>query len=289
MTEPLRTAPASEGSADADRDALIERLLLAGLDHYFEGRYEQAVNLWTRVAFLERGHGRARAYIERARGALAERQRETEESLHHGLEAYRSGDLTNARELLTRAVTEGGSDTALVFLQRLGIAEAGHAAAATLPVGSPAVLPGQPLMRRYTDKRPAPRPTNWIATPAPGYGPTNVSVGVTPEGVKISPDGKFVAVTVMNGTNAAPGSAFYNDNGLLQVWTRTGAQLTKAAELPIGKWCQGVVWSANGKTLLVQCMVEEEITVVRFSGKALTKAGTIKTKGGPAGIRTAEP
>ncbi len=117
----------------------------------------------------------------------------------------------------------------------------------------------------------------------------SVSVGVTPEGVKISPDGKFVAVTVMNGTNAAPGSAFYNDNGLLQVWTRTGAQLTKAAELPIGKWCQGVVWSANGKTLLVQCMVEEEITVARFSGKALTKAGTIKTKGGPAGIRTAEP
>jgi hypothetical protein len=164
MTDPLRTAPASEGSADADRDALIERLLLAGLDHYFEGRYEQAVNIWTRVAFLERGHGRARAYIERARGALAERQRETEESLHHGLEAYRSGDLTSARELLTRAVADGGSDTALVFLQRLGIAEAGHAAAATVPVGSPVTLPGQSPMRRHTDKRPAPRPTNWIAT-----------------------------------------------------------------------------------------------------------------------------
>ena len=66
----------------ADREALIEQLLLAGLDHYFDGSYEQAVNVWTRVAFLERGHGRARAYIERARGALAERQRESEELLH---------------------------------------------------------------------------------------------------------------------------------------------------------------------------------------------------------------
>ena len=112
MTDPLRTAPASDGSADADRDALIERLLLAGLDHYFEGRYEQAVNVWTRVAFLERGHGRARAYIERARGALAEQQRETEEFLHRGLEAFRTGDLANARELLTRAVADGGSETA---------------------------------------------------------------------------------------------------------------------------------------------------------------------------------
>jgi DNA-binding beta-propeller fold protein YncE len=120
----------------------------------------------------------------------------------------------------------------------------------------------------------------------------NYSVGVTPEGMKISPDGKFVAVTVMNGSNAAPGTAFYNDNGLLQVWARNGLQLNKVAELPIGKWCQGVAWAANGKTLLVQCMVEEEITVVRFSGgtgKPLQKLGAIKVKGGPAAIRTAEP
>ena len=108
----------------------------------------------------------------------------------------------------------------------------------------------------------------------------------------MSPDGKFVAVTVMNGSNKAPGSPFFNANGLLQVWARNGTQLTKSGELPIGKWCQGVAWSANSKTLLVQCMVEEEITVVRFSGlagRSLQKVGTIKTKGGPAGIRTSEP
>lgn len=126
MTEPLRTAPPEPRPAtDADREALIERLLLAGLDHYFEGRYEQAVNVWTRLAFLERGHGRARAYIERARGALAEQQRESEELLHTGVEAYKAGDVRAARELLTRAVAEGGAnETALMFLQRLGHLEA---------------------------------------------------------------------------------------------------------------------------------------------------------------------
>ena len=71
-------------------------------------RYEQAINIWTRVAFLERGHGRARAYIERARGALAERQRESEELTHTGIAAYEAGDLQTARELLTRAVEQGG-------------------------------------------------------------------------------------------------------------------------------------------------------------------------------------
>jgi DNA-binding beta-propeller fold protein YncE len=118
------------------------------------------------------------------------------------------------------------------------------------------------------------------------------TVGQTPEGIKMSPDGKFVAVTVMNGSNKPASSPFFNANSQLQVWARNGTQLTKTGELPIGRWCQGIAWSSNSKTLLVQCMVEEEITVVRFSGlggRSLQKVGTIKTKGGPAGIRTAEP
>ena len=163
MTEPLRTAPDSDASADADRDALIERLLLAGLDHYFEGRYDQAVNVWTRVAFLERGHGRARAYIERARGALAERQRESDELLHHGLDAYRAGDLAGARELLTRAVADGGSETALLFLHRLGIAEAGQAASRPLGADRGAAGAGRSAQRRHAVAPPA-QATNWIVT-----------------------------------------------------------------------------------------------------------------------------
>ena len=118
------------------------------------------------------------------------------------------------------------------------------------------------------------------------------TVGPTPEGIKMSPDGKFVAVVVINGSNKALDSPFFGPSSLLQVWSRTGTQLTKSGELAIGKWCQGVAWSSNSKTLLVQCMVEKEITVVRFSGlggRSLQKVGTIKTKGGPAGIGTAEP
>ena len=121
MSEPLRTDPADLAPlSEADRAARIEQLLLSGLDHYFGGHYEQAINVWTRVAFLERGHGRARAYIERARGAVAERQRESEELVHNGIAAYEAGDLQTARDLLTRAVEQGGAnETALLFLQRL--------------------------------------------------------------------------------------------------------------------------------------------------------------------------
>jgi len=121
MTEPLRESGRTTSSSDdADRSTRIEELLVSGLDHYFAADYEQAINVWTRVVFLERDHDRARAYIERARTAIAERQRESEELLHRGVDAYRSGDVEGARDLLTRAVDQGApSDEALVLLNRL--------------------------------------------------------------------------------------------------------------------------------------------------------------------------
>ena len=161
MSEPLRTDPADQAPlSEADRAARIEQLLLSGHDHYFGGHYEQAINIWTRVAFLERGHGRARAYIERARAALAERQRESEELTHTGIAAYEAGDLQTARELLTRAVEQGGSnDTALLFLQRLSRLDAVSGAAQ-----SHEAVPNRPRGPRREQPH-TPRPAGgWIVT-----------------------------------------------------------------------------------------------------------------------------
>jgi len=122
MTDPLRSdgSRAPDGAADADRDAKIEQLLLAGLDHYFAAQYEQAVNVWTRALFLDRSHARARAYIERARSALAERQRQSEELLQTGVAAFHRGDGEEARRLLQAAIDAGAPpEDALAFLERL--------------------------------------------------------------------------------------------------------------------------------------------------------------------------
>ena len=101
-------------------DSRIEELLLAGLDHYFSGQHELAISVWTRVLFLDRAHARARAYIERARTAIAERQREGDELLHAGLAAFASGDAADARRLLTSAVERGARpEEALAALERL--------------------------------------------------------------------------------------------------------------------------------------------------------------------------
>src|SRR5215472_19353812 len=110
MNESFRgeTAHAENVASAADRDAKIEELLLTGLDHYFAAQYQQAINVWTRALFLDRNHARARAYIERARGALAERQRESEELLRNGVAAFDRGDVDEARQLLQAAIARGG-------------------------------------------------------------------------------------------------------------------------------------------------------------------------------------
>jgi hypothetical protein len=134
MTDPLRFDRPASGDADGrERDARIEELLLVGLDHYFAGRHELAINIWTRVLFLDRSHGKARAYIERARSALAEKHRQAEELIHTGQAALDRGDHGAARRLLTSAERAGGGDEALSLLHRLDRLDAATPSVARTP------------------------------------------------------------------------------------------------------------------------------------------------------------
>lgn len=123
MNDPRNTEASGpdDPRADVERDAKIDELLLAGLEHYFANRFQEAINIWGRVLFLDRGHARARAYIERARGALAEQQRRSEELVHEGVAALGRGEDGVARELLASAAERGDPhDVARAYLDRLG-------------------------------------------------------------------------------------------------------------------------------------------------------------------------
>jgi len=77
--------------------------------------------------------------------------------------------------------------------------------------------------------------------------------------------------------------------GKLLLFRVDGATLTKVAEAPIGHWSQGVAFSGDGKTILVQNMVEKEIWIFAVDGTALRDTGQrIKVNGGPAAIRIAD-
>jgi len=115
-----------------------------------------------------------------------------------------------------------------------------------------------------------------------------VVVGQTPEGIVLSPDGRLCAVVVMNGSNKPKESPFFAPNGKLLLYRVDGTKLVPAAAAWIGRWSQGIAFSADSRTILVQNMVEKEIQVFRWDGSTLQATGQrIKTNGGPAAIRTA--
>lgn len=155
MSEPRRAADTADGvpvgTDDRDRSSRIEQLLLAGLDQYFSGRYEEAIDIWTRVAFLERRNGRARAYIERARGALAERQRASDELVAAARTALDTGDVAEARQLLTEAVSHGATgDTAALLLERLHRVGAPRSAVGVASAAAAAVTPATVASQGWT-------------------------------------------------------------------------------------------------------------------------------------------
>jgi DNA-binding beta-propeller fold protein YncE len=114
------------------------------------------------------------------------------------------------------------------------------------------------------------------------------TVGQTPEGIKLSPDGKLCGVVVMNGSNKAKDSPFYNDAGKLLLYRVDGTRLTKLAEAPIGHWSQGVAFSADSRTILVGNMVEKDVQIFSWDGSALRETGRIKVGGGSAALRVAD-
>jgi DNA-binding beta-propeller fold protein YncE len=116
-----------------------------------------------------------------------------------------------------------------------------------------------------------------------------ITVGPVPEGLKLSPDGKWLAVVMHHGTGRPTSSPFRTENGMLAIFAVEGTQLRKHGEAKIGSWSQGAIFAGDGKTVLVTNMVEKDIAIYRIETNGVVDTGQrIKMNGGPAAMRTAE-
>ena len=115
-----------------------------------------------------------------------------------------------------------------------------------------------------------------------------IDVGQTPEHLTLSHDGKYLALTIGNGSSSRPGSPNFNPNGLLKVYSVDGSHLTEAAEVKTGAWGQGATWNKNHTLLLLQSGADKDIEVYRFDGKSLNRQpATLKFDARPGSISTA--
>ena len=117
-----------------------------------------------------------------------------------------------------------------------------------------------------------------------------VGVPSSPEPLKLSPDGKFLAVGAENGTTKPPSHPFHHDKGLLTMFAVEGKTLRKLDQAPIGPWNEAIAFSRDGHTILVQSMADREINVFRWNGRKLTPGKSLVIKdAGPESFATAWP
>ena len=118
-----------------------------------------------------------------------------------------------------------------------------------------------------------------------------VTVGQTPEGLKMSPDGQLRRRHGDERLEQAEGLALLQRPRPGRRSSASPAHdLTHVAEAPVGHWCQGAAWSKDGKHDPRPVHGREgDLRLLVRRRQNLQKIGSIKVNGGPAGIRTAEP
>lgn len=108
-----------------------------------------------------------------------------------------------------------------------------------------------------------------------------------PEGVAISPNGKWIAVQAMDGSNLTADNPGRHKIGKVLLFEIRNGQAVKVSELPGGEAAQGIVFTADSRHVIVQFNVERQLALYSVEGGKLHDTGKrIALTGGPSSLRT---
>jgi len=113
-----------------------------------------------------------------------------------------------------------------------------------------------------------------------------VVVGDGPEGIAFSPKGDTAVTAIIRGSNASKKAYYYNRNGTIDVLKVEGKKVTKVKEMEVGGLPEAVVFTPDGRYLLIGNYNDQDFSIFRVNGTEITDTGKrFKVPGHPASAR----
>jgi DNA-binding beta-propeller fold protein YncE len=109
-----------------------------------------------------------------------------------------------------------------------------------------------------------------------------VVVGDGPEGLAFSPRGDVAVAVILAGSNMK-NAYFYHRNGFLSVLRIDGKKVNRVGDIEVGGMPEAVAFTPDGKYLLIGNYLDQDISILKVDGTAITDTGKrFKLPGHPA-------
>jgi DNA-binding beta-propeller fold protein YncE len=114
-----------------------------------------------------------------------------------------------------------------------------------------------------------------------------MSPGIGPEGFTISPNGKWAATALIEGSSAKPSDWFATKGGTLAVMSiGAGGKLTQTGKAKLGALPEGIAFSPDSNYIYVGNYKDKDMQVFRVNnGKPVQEGPNMKLPGSPASMR----
>lgn len=114
----------------------------------------------------------------------------------------------------------------------------------------------------------------------------HIAIGAVPESIEVSPDGKWVAAVLMNGTNLNKADPLHSAHGLITLLERKGNTYVRVQEIKTGPIPEGVAFTSDGSKLVVQIHPEKKLYLYEIKDGRLVDTGErIDVPGMPSSLR----
>jgi DNA-binding beta-propeller fold protein YncE len=112
-----------------------------------------------------------------------------------------------------------------------------------------------------------------------------VVIGDGPEGLAMSPKGDLAVATILRGSNMKK-AFFYHKNGSVSILKLDGKKVTKTQDIEVGGLPEPVVFTPDGKYVLVGNFLSQDFSILKVNGTKVTDTGKrFKVPGHPASAR----